>query len=80
MTDYIPVPCAEYSVYELAIMHGEKLCLIWSEANVTYAQVITPLDLKTRNREEFLVCRNIIGETLIIRLDRIRRRKPWVKP
>ena len=76
MTDYTPIPCADYSLYELAIMHHQRLCLIWREANVVYDQIVTPLDLETRAGEEFLVCRNRIDEMLRIRLDRIRRMTP----
>ena len=70
---YTPIACARYSEYELAILHRQKLHLRWREDNVHYDQVVVPLDLKTANHEEFLVCRNMTGETLTIRLDHIQR-------
>ncbi len=73
---YSPIACARYSEYELAIMHRQKLHLRWHDANVHYDQVVLPLDLKTINHEEFLICRGSRDETLSIRLDRIQRMEP----
>ncbi|MCR4348102.1 MAG: hypothetical protein NUV55_13020 [Sulfuricaulis sp.] len=70
---YSPIACARHSEYELAIMHRQKLHLRWNDANVHYDQVVLPLDLKTINHEEFLICRGSQDETLSIRLDRIQR-------
>lgn len=72
-TDYRPIPCALYSEYEVAILHRERLHLTWCADNVVYNQRVLPLDLRTRNREEFLICRTENGEPLEIRLDNIRR-------
>jgi Rho-binding antiterminator len=72
---YVPIACARYSDYELAILHRQKLHLRWHETNVHFVQIVRPLDLKTDNHEEFLICRNDAGETLTIRLDRIRSMK-----
>ena len=68
---YAPIDCDHYSEYELAIMHRQKLRLRWADENVVYEQTILPLDLRTANHEEFLVCRDEAGETRTIRLDRI---------
>jgi len=73
---YAPIACARYSEYEVAILHRQKLHLRWREDNVFHDQVVLPLDLKTQNREEFLICRGATGETLTIRLDRIQRMEP----
>ena len=73
---YSPIACARYSEYELAIMHRQKLHLRWHEENVHYDQVVLPLDLKTANHEEFLIFRDMSGNTLTIRLDRIQRMEP----
>lgn len=70
---YSPIACARYSEYELAIIRRQKLHLRWHMDNVHYDQVVLPLDLKTANHEEFLICRDITGETLTIRLDYIQR-------
>ncbi len=73
---YDPIACAHYSEYEVAILHRQKLHLRWHENNVHYDQVVLPLDLRTVNHEEFLICRAGSGETLTIRLDHIRRMAP----
>ena len=73
---YAPIACARYSEYEVAILHRQKLHLRWHDANVHYDQVVLPLDLKTINHEEFLICRGDGDETLSIRLDRIQRMEP----
>ncbi len=73
---YAPIACARYSEYEVAILHRQKLHLRWQENNVHYDQVVQPLDLKTANHEEFLICRNNTGATLTIRLDHIHRLEP----
>jgi len=73
---YAPIACARYSEYEVAILHRQKLHLRWREDNVFHDQVVLPLDLKTQNHEEFLICRGATGETLTIRLDRIQRMEP----
>lgn len=72
-TDYQPISCANYDQYEIAIMHGSKLRLTWQKSNVTYDQVVTPLNLRTAQGEEFLILRLANGETTEVRLDHIRR-------
>jgi Rho-binding antiterminator len=73
---YAPIACARYSEYEVAILHRQKLHLRWNDANVHYDETVLPLDLKTANHEEFLVCRTATGQILTIRLDRIHRMEP----
>jgi len=73
MTDYRPISCGQYSLYELAIMHRQRLRVTWVEDNVIYDQLILPTDLQTRNHEEFLVCEDQAGGVHRVRLDRIRR-------
>ena len=70
---YAPIGCGRYSEYEVAILHRQKLHLRWREDNVLHDQVVLPLDLKTINHEEFLICRGTQGPDLSIRLDRIQR-------
>lgn len=72
-TDYQPISCASYDQYEIAIMHGNKLRLTWQNGNVTYDQVITPLNLRTAQGAEFLILRLASGEIAEVRLDHIRR-------
>ena len=72
-TDYKPIACANYDQYEIAILHAAKMHLTWQTGNVTYNQVVTPLDLRTAHGEEYLLLRLASGETAEVRLDRIRR-------
>jgi len=73
VTDYQPISCGAYSELELAIMHRERLRLTWVDGNVIHDEVLRPVDLQTRNHEEFLLCEDADGGELSIRLDRIRR-------
>ena len=73
-TDYVPISCDTHSEYELAILRRQKLRLFWHESNVCHNEWILPLDFQTRRGEEFLIGRNEAGETLKLRLDRIRPR------
>ncbi len=72
MTDYIPIPCSQYDRYEVAIMHRRRLRLTWHADNVVYRRIVEPIDLQTRDGEEFLICGKS-GQTLSIRLDQIRK-------
>ena len=74
-TDYKPVSCANYDQYEIAILHGSKMHLTWQTANITYDQVVTPLNLRTAHGEEYLLLRHASGETVEVSLDHIRRVK-----
>ena len=71
MTDYVPIPCAAYDQYEIAILRHRRLHLSWKIGNVLFNRVVTPLDLQTRNHEEFLICSDREGSPLSIRLDYI---------
>jgi Rho-binding antiterminator len=70
---YAPINCDSYSEYELAIMHRSKLRLRWHDDNVVYDQTVLPIDLKTLQHEEFLICRDDGGGMHTIRLDRIQK-------
>ena len=74
--DYVSISCATYSEYELAVLRRQKLRLVWHEDNVIHDRVILPLDLQTRNHEEFLIGRDETGATVTIRLDHIRKKQP----
>ncbi len=71
--EYAPINCDRYSEYEVAILHRQKLRLRWQDGNVHHDKVVLPLDLRTANHEEFLICRTDAGETLNIRLDHIQK-------
>jgi transcriptional antiterminator Rof (Rho-off) len=73
MTDYKPVSCALHSEYELAIIQRRKIKLAWcDEAGAQYDAVVLPLDLETRNHEEFLLIDHD-GVSKSVRLDWIKR-------
>ena len=74
-SDYSSISCANYDEYEIAILHHQHLHLVWHDGNAIHDQVITPLDLRTAQGEEYLVLRLASGETTEIRLDHIRRSK-----
>ena len=74
-SDYRSISCANYDEYEIAILHHQRLHLVWHNGNVIHDQVITPLNLRTAQGEEYLVLRLASGETTEIRLDHIRRSK-----
>ncbi len=75
MTDddaYKPISCAAYDTYEIAIMHGEHLQLVWLDESQRHTiSVVKPIDLKTKQGAEFLIATTDEGETLQLRLDHI---------
>ena len=69
---YKPIPCAAYDTYEIAIMHGKHLRLVWKdESNQHNINVVKPLDLQTLEGVEFLIARTEEGKILHVRLDHI---------
>ena len=73
MTDYTPIDCALYSEYELAIMQRQRLRICWQQpGGQPHIEVFTPVDLVTRNHEEFLVVNSPDHPRLELRLDHIR--------
>ncbi len=70
---YRSISCSSYEEYELAILQRRRLRLAWNEENVAYEQIVTPLDLRTADGQEFLVLRLANGDVRELRLDRIRR-------
>ena len=66
---YTPIPCAAYDTYEIAIMHGELLQLVWKdESNQPNINVLKPLDLQTRDGIECLGAETDEGVILNLRL------------
>ncbi|MEJ2059923.1 MAG: transcriptional antiterminator, Rof [Gammaproteobacteria bacterium] len=75
--EYIPISCADYSRYELAILRGQALRVSWRGARgVAHVETLIPLDLRTRTHAEFLIARNQEGSRRVLRLDRIRHAEP----
>ena len=72
MTDYIPVDCGLHSEFELAILRRSPMRLRWEDAaGRVRVGLVTPVDLQTRQHEEYLVVRDR-EQRYEIRLDRIR--------
>lgn len=72
-TRYTPISCDVYSELEVAILHRTRLRLGWRDGNVCHTHLVMPLDLETREHQEFLHCRLETGERMTLRLDRITR-------
>jgi transcriptional antiterminator Rof (Rho-off) len=69
---YHPISCADYSRYEVSILHQEPLRLAWKDENdQLHLQALFPIDLQTRDKGEFLVARDNSGQSFSIRLDYI---------
>ncbi|MDE2088496.1 MAG: transcriptional antiterminator, Rof [Gammaproteobacteria bacterium] len=72
MTDYVPIPCDLYSRYELAILHGERLCISWRSGDgVVRVETLWPRDLQTRCGVEYLIAETCIHGLRELRLDGI---------
>lgn len=54
-------------------MHRESLRLAWRDEQGEHLATVHPLDLQTRDHQEFLLARVIDGGELELRLDRILR-------
>ena len=70
---YLPVPCELHSQYELAIMQRQTLKLVWRDGQQTHISTVAPLDLQTRQGQEFLIAKDQQGQRLQIRLDYIQQ-------
>lgn len=70
---YHPVSCEQHSEYELAIMQRRQIQLTFKEnSGAVVSADFIPIDIQTRNGEEFLVVSN--GKTKQdIRLDHIEK-------
>ena len=53
---YQPIDCSQYDLYEIAIMRGQVLDLVWcNEQGVQQQARVKPVGLQTLNGEEFLL-------------------------
>ncbi len=73
---YRPISCANHDVFEIAILHRTPLRLTWMEDDILHEQTLMPVDLETRDHQEFLIGRASDGKTLRLRLDWIRESRP----
>jgi len=75
--EYIPIPCAIYNRYEVTILNGQALKVVWKSArNIVRIETLRPTDLRTRSGAEYMIARNHIGQSRVIRLDRIKSAEP----
>lgn len=71
-TPYHPIPCAEYSRYECAIVQHQKLQLAWQGTqNMVHLHIVSPVDLFTRDSEEFIILIDEEKQRHQVRLDYI---------
>lgn len=74
MTDYTPIDCGLHSEYELAIMQQRKLRVSWTDpGGQAHVETLRPLDLITRQHEEFMVAETANQQRIELRLDYIIR-------
>ena len=71
MSDYKPVSCDAHSGYELAVMQRTATLVRWQEGESIREARLLPLDVETKDKEEFLVAEDPDRKQLRIRLDRI---------
>lgn len=72
-TPYHPIPCADYSRYECAIVKHQKLRLAWQdEQHLLQLHTVKPVDLLTRASEEFIIVLDEENQRHRVRLDYIR--------
>jgi len=70
--DYIPIECGLHSEYELAIMHKSEILLTWIDNNEQqHYESVKPVDLVTRDKQEYLKVRTLNESLHEIRLDKI---------
>ena len=76
--EYRPVPGELYDAYELAIVRHQWLRLGWHAPRGEYrVEAVLPLDLRTRQRAEYLVIEDLSGRRRFLRLDRILGANPF---
>jgi len=70
--NYTPIECGLHSEYELAIMHKTKIILSWIDSsNEKQTETVEPIDLITREKQEYLKIKKSNTELSEIRLDKI---------
>lgn len=77
MSDYTPIACAQYDIYEIAIMRGQRLNLQWRDPDgMSHEQTLTPKDLRIINQAEHLIVVDDQGREQALRLDLIHAARP----
>ena len=75
---YQPIACADYDIYEIAIMQGRLLALEWTSlSDETVKQIVKPLQLQIQHGAEYLIYEfnNDMHEKNSLRLDKIAHAK-----
>lgn len=71
-TPYIPIDCALHSNYELAIIRNTKVVLCWMTADYSErTETVKPVDVISKNKQEFLKIEMPDNSIREIRLDKI---------
>ena len=78
MTDkYKPISCDLHSQYELWIMRGQEIKLVWQDGfGITRIERVMPIDVRAETGNEYLYFEDRSSVQQRIRLDYIRRAKP----
>ncbi|MFZ0792010.1 MAG: transcriptional antiterminator, Rof [Chromatiaceae bacterium] len=88
MSDYRPVACDFYDLFEIACLRRQRLLVRWRRGAVSACssseegrcddreQEIEPLGLVTRDGAEWLSARDLKGRSLTLRLDWIAGARP----
>jgi transcriptional antiterminator Rof (Rho-off) len=72
LSDYRPIACAFYDVFEIAVMRGQPLQLDWrDDSGERHSRRVQPRDLRIMDGAEYLIADCDGGEPLQLRLDRI---------
>ncbi len=71
-SQYQPISCTLYNEYELAIMQHQQIKLVWHEDGQVHIATVKPLNLISKNHQEFLIAKDHQAQSLDIRLDYIR--------
>ena len=75
--EYKPISCDLHSQYELWIMRGQYIKLVWRNAQgVSHIGRVKPLDVRAESGYEFMYFRDASGARRRIRLDHIERAEP----
>lgn len=70
--EYQPVSGELYDTYELAILRHQWLRLGWhAPVGELRVEAVLPIDLRTRQRGEYLLVEDQLGRRRFVRLDRI---------
>ncbi len=75
-TTYSPIECGAHSELEVAVLHKQWLRVAWADTRGDHVASLLPLDLETKNKEEFLLAESQAGEQLRIRLDYLKSVQP----